>query len=106
MSQFDRTRLLRSPRFHQLIRTKKRLLIPLTLFFLAYTLALPICTSYFSVWMNSPVFGVITLAWVFAFSQFLMTLLLSIVYLVQAKRFDRIVDDMTREIEQAKGEGP
>jgi uncharacterized membrane protein (DUF485 family) len=85
-----------SPRFEQLLAAKRRFLIPTTLAFLSFYFALPVCTSFFPQWMNRPVYGAITLAWMFAFAQFFMTLLLSLLYMHRAKRFDRMVDEIVR----------
>ena len=50
----------------------------MSIFFLVF-IALPILTSYSKV-LNTPAFGDVTWAWVFAFSQFIMTWALCMIY--------------------------
>ena len=65
--------------------------------FLLFYFALPILTSYTDV-LNHPAIGPITWAWVFAFAQFVMTWVLCILYSRKAAQFDRMVDDIKKDM--------
>ncbi|MBW4840270.1 MAG: DUF485 domain-containing protein [Paenibacillaceae bacterium] len=91
------TEVWHSAKFKTLISRKKKFIIPLTVFFLLFYFALPIMTSYSEV-LNRPAIGPISWAWVFAFAQFVMTWALCILYSRVARRFDRLVDDIRREM--------
>ncbi|WP_068787228.1 DUF485 domain-containing protein [Paenibacillus phocaensis] len=91
------TEVWHSAKFKTLISHKKRFIIPSTVFFLLFYFALPIMTSYSEV-LNRPAIGPISWAWVFAFAQFVMTWALCILYSRVARRFDRLVDEIRREM--------
>jgi uncharacterized membrane protein (DUF485 family) len=80
-----------SPAFKELMRMKKKFIVPMTLFFLAFYFALPVLTAY-SDFLNTPAVGSITWAWVFAFAQFIMTWTLCLIYSKKAGKFDKIVE--------------
>ena len=61
----------------------------MSIFFLSFFIALPILTSYSKV-LNTPAFGDVTWAWVFAFAQFIMTWALCMIYSKKAESFDEI----------------
>lgn len=100
MNQSERTELIRSKSFEELLRAKKRFVIPITIFFISFYFALPILTSYLPHVMNISVYGNISIAWLFAFAQFIMTLLLSLLYLLKARQFDRIVEEIKRTADE------
>ncbi|MFD1174798.1 DUF485 domain-containing protein [Paenibacillus puldeungensis] len=90
-----------STKFKTLLFRKKRFIIPATVFFLLFYFALPILTSYSDV-LNRPAIGPISWAWVFAFAQFVMTWALCIIYSRVARRFDRLVDEIKREMGESR----
>ncbi|WP_374020316.1 DUF485 domain-containing protein [Paenibacillus thiaminolyticus] len=85
-----------SSRFHTLIQSKKRFIIPLTIFFFLFYFALPILTSYTTI-LNRPAVGAISWAWVFAFAQFIMTWVLCVLYARRAAKFDKLVAEINQE---------
>ncbi|WJH32451.1 DUF485 domain-containing protein [Paenibacillus sp. CC-CFT747] len=91
----DFTEVARSAPFRKLMSSKKRFILPWTLFFFAFYFTLPILTSYTTV-LNKPAFGPVSWAWVFAFAQFLMTWGLCVLYSRKAAEFDRMVQDVRR----------
>ena len=87
--------IVQSSEFQQLLKEKKKFIIPFTVFFLVFYFALPIMTSYSSV-LNNSFYGNITWAWVFAFAQFIMTWTLCMIYSKKAARFDRLSDEVLK----------
>ena len=76
------------PAFAQLKATKRRVIIPGTIFFFVYYMTLPILIGYFPEMMKTPVIGKVNWAYLFALSQFAMTWILCAVYVRAANRWD------------------
>ncbi|MBS2968452.1 DUF485 domain-containing protein [Metabacillus sp. KIGAM252] len=86
-------RIAGSPEFKQLIAAKKRFTIGTTLFFLFFSLLLPILAFYTDV-LTIQIAGSITWGWIFAFSQFAMTWSVCHLYVKKAGEFD----DMAKRV--------
>lgn len=93
----DENQIYHSSTFQQLLSKKKIVIFGLTLFFFSYYLLLPILTSYFPTLMAYQVYGNITFAWFFAFSQFMMTGTICWIYYRKAKSFDIAVEEIRSE---------
>jgi uncharacterized membrane protein (DUF485 family) len=76
--------------FAELKRAKRRFLIPATLFFLSYYMALPILVGFAPALMKTPVWGKMNLAYLFALSQFFMTWIVCAIYVRAARRWDQM----------------
>ncbi|PZE21374.1 DUF485 domain-containing protein [Paenibacillus xerothermodurans] len=90
-------RIAESPKFKTLMARKKSFLLPMSLFFFAYYFTLPLLTSY-STALNQPALGPVSWAWLFAFSQFIMTWALCILYSRKARYYDALVEEIKREL--------
>jgi uncharacterized membrane protein (DUF485 family) len=94
--------LAAEPEFRGLVRARRRFVTPITFFFIAYYLALPISVGFWPQLMSRAVIGPLTLAYCFALSQFAMAWILLAVYLWRARRFDlqaaRVRKHETREL--------
>lgn len=88
--------IAKSPQFQSLLKSKRRFIVPMTVFFLAFYFLLPILTSY-STFLNEGAIGPISWAWVFAFAQFIMTWTLCIVYSRKARTFDQAVESIRQQ---------
>jgi uncharacterized membrane protein (DUF485 family) len=84
--------------FRELLRQKKRFVVPATIFFVVYYFALPISVGYFPETMSQKVLGPVNLAYLFALSQFFMAWAIAWAYIRAARKFDsagsRIVDQL------------
>ncbi len=80
--------LAAQPEFRALLRSRRRFVIPATIFFITYYLALPVSAGFWPAVMARPVLGPLTLAYCFALSQFAMAWILLALYLRRARRFD------------------
>ncbi len=98
--------LAAEPEFRALLRSRRRFVIPATVFFIAYYLALPISVGWFPKTMSQPVLGPLTVAYCFALSQFAMAWALLALYLWRARSFDiraaKIRRRETREVLEQK----
>ena len=83
--------------FHRLMQEKNRFIVPAIIFSLIFYFTLPILTSY-TTFLNTPLIGDITWAWAFAFSQFIMTWILCVLYSRRARRFDALVEQLKDEV--------
>lgn len=77
------------PDFVALLKAKAAFVVPATAVFVVYYFALPIAVGWFPKFMETRVWGVVNLAYVFAFSQFLMAWVLAFLYVAAAAGWDR-----------------
>lgn len=87
------------PDFHALLRAKRRFIVPATLFFLIYYLALPVLVGWFPEAMKRPALGQVNWAYLFAFSQFLMTFMVAWIYMRKARQWDAMEHALLSDIE-------
>src|SRR5699024_12080474 len=64
-----------------------------------FFLTLPISIELFPTFMNQPVIGWMTFAWLFGFAQIIVTWLLGWMYWKKAKRLDALLNEAVRELE-------
>lgn len=86
-----------SSKFRELLKAKRRFLIPATVFFIVYYFALPVLVGYFPGLMRRKVLGPVNLAYLFALSQFFMAWILAFVYVRVATGFDRQAEEAIRQ---------
>lgn len=87
------------PDFHALLAAKRRFIVPATIFFLVYYMALPVLVGWFPELMKKPVWGKVNAAYLFAFSQFLMTFVVAWIYMRKARQWDAMEHRLLAEIE-------
>jgi uncharacterized membrane protein (DUF485 family) len=96
--------LAREPEFRSLVASRRRFVVPTTIFFIAYYLALPLLVGFAPALMSRAVLGPLTVAYCFALSQFAMAWILLAIYLWRSRGFDltaaRIRRRETREIKR------
>lgn len=92
----DFVKVEESQQFKNFMHAKKRFIVPLTIFFLVFYFMLPVLTSY-TTFLNASFFGDISWVWVFAISQFIMTWVLSMIYVKKANRFDEMAEEIVKE---------
>lgn len=103
MSNWDY--IYKSENYRRLIARKKRCIVAMTMFFLVYYFALPISVGYWPELMARQLWGYVNLAYVFAFSQFLMTWSLAYLYMRYAARFDRSCAEILADAKDAADGG-
>ncbi|MGC2129745.1 MAG: DUF485 domain-containing protein [Candidatus Aquilonibacter sp.] len=94
--------LAKDPEFLALLRARRRFIVPSTIFFLLFYLALPVGIAFAPAFMNQPVVESLTIANLYGFAQFLMAWVLLAVYMHAARSFDdraqALVDRLTAEL--------
>ena len=82
-----------SPEFQELVRKRKSFVLPGTIFFLAWYMAFILLTAYAADFMSERVYEGLTVGYCLALTQFLMVLVLGILYLRRsAKVFDPLAE--------------
>jgi uncharacterized membrane protein (DUF485 family) len=93
-SEADWNRIAASAGFRHLLSVKRMFIVPAFLFFLVYYLLLPVLVGCAPRLMSTRVFGAVTLAYVFALSQFAVGWTIAVLYLKASSRFDRLIKDL------------
>jgi uncharacterized membrane protein (DUF485 family) len=93
-------RIERDPHFRELVRRKRRFILPATVFFILYYFALPVLVGYFPDLMDTPVAGGMNLAYLFALSQFFMAWGVMWLYVRRARDFDSLAAKVVAEAEE------
>ena len=83
-----------SSRFQELLRAKRRFIIPAMIVFMVYYFALPVLVGYARPLMERRILGPVNLAYLFALSQFFMAWIIAALYVRAANRFDRQAKDI------------
>ncbi|MDP6373879.1 MAG: DUF485 domain-containing protein [Vicinamibacterales bacterium] len=97
-------RIHQSPGYRRMIVQKTRFVVAATIFFVVFYFALPILVGYRPEWMSRPAWGVVNWAYLFAFSQFLMSWTLAYLYMRVAARFDRMSEDVLAATADSTGD--
>jgi uncharacterized membrane protein (DUF485 family) len=84
--------------FKALLAAKVRFILPATIFFVVYYFALLILVGYARGLMETKVFGVVNLAYLFALSQFVVSWIIAWLYLRRAARFDAMAKQVLSKL--------
>jgi uncharacterized membrane protein (DUF485 family) len=102
----DWERIERSPEFQELVRAKRRFVVPATIFFLAWYLGFILLCGYAEDFMAESVYEGLTVGYVLALTQFVMVAVLGVWYLRRADRvFDPLADKVARLAEEGDRTG-
>ncbi|EFH90089.1 DUF485 domain-containing protein [Ktedonobacter racemifer] len=97
-SAHDWQAIERDADFRELVRTKRNLIIPATIFFLLYYFVFLIVVGYLPDVANASVIGNINVAYLFALSQFFMTWILMGIYVWRAGTFDALAQRIVARV--------
>ena len=93
-------RIAASDDFKTLVATKRKFILPAVIFFIIYYFALPVLVGYAPKLMETRVFGVVNLAYLFALSQFFMAWILAAVYVKKAGNFDALAQKIIGKLKK------
>jgi len=83
----------RSPEFQELVRKRKSFVLPATIFFLSWYMGFILLTAYAESFMSERVYQGLTVGYCLALTQFLMVLVLGLLYLNRASNvFDPLAE--------------
>jgi uncharacterized membrane protein (DUF485 family) len=101
----DWDRVAAMPEFRNLLASKRKFIIPATLFFIAYYFALPVLVGYAPGLMDRRVLGVVNLAYLFALSQFFMAWIIAALYVRAAMKWDGMVRAIITRLRESGDQG-
>ena len=91
--QIDWDAIEREPEFQELVRARRSFVIPGTIFFLSWYMGFIILTALAPDFMGERVYEGLTVGYVLALTQFLMVLVLGLMYLRKSERvFDPLAE--------------
>lgn len=94
----DWDRVAAMEEFKKLLASKRKFIIPATIFFVVYYFALPILVGYAPGLMDRRVFGVVNLAYLFALSQFFMAWIIAALYVRAAGKWDEMARNIIAKL--------
>jgi uncharacterized membrane protein (DUF485 family) len=89
--------------FRHLLAVKKTFIIPAFLIFLVYYFALAVLVGYAPKFASTRVIGAVTIAYLFALSQFLVGWVIAALYLLAAAKFDALTADILAQDDLMQG---
>ncbi len=101
----DWDRVAAMAEFKQLLASKRRFIIPATIFFVAYYFALPVLVGYAPRLMDRKVIGVVNLAYLFALSQFFMAWIIAALYVRVAMKWDVMAHSIISRLGEPRSKG-
>ncbi len=96
----DWDRVAETEEFKSLIAAKRKFILPAVIFFVVYYFALLVLVGYAPKLMETRIFGVINLAYLFALSQFFMAWILAAIYVKKAGRFDEMAQRIINKLKK------
>jgi uncharacterized membrane protein (DUF485 family) len=103
---YDYERIERSPEFQELVRKRRSFVLPATIFFLVWYFGFIILAGYAEDFMGKSVYEGLTVGYLLALTQFVMTFGLGFWYLRKADReFDPLARRAVESIEGAEDGG-
>jgi uncharacterized membrane protein (DUF485 family) len=103
---YDYERIERSPEFQELVRKRRSFVVPATIFFLVWYFGFIILAGYAEDFMGESVYEGLTVGYLLALTQFVMTFGLGFWYLRKADReFDPLARRAVESIEGAEDGG-
>jgi uncharacterized membrane protein (DUF485 family) len=102
--QAEWDRIAASKQFRDLLSLKKMFILPVFLFFFVYYFALPVSVGYAPKLMSTRIVGTVTLAYVFALSQFVVGWIIAASYLKASAKFDALTKDILKGLQDKQGD--
>ena len=96
-------RIAASEQFHDLLAIKKMFIVPAFVFFLVYYFALAVLVGYAPKLASARVIGTVTVAYLFALSQFVVGWIIAGLYLLASTRFDALTRDILASVDAQQG---
>ena len=94
------TAIATSKEFKDLVALKKTFVVPAFVIFLVHYFALAVLVAYAPKLASTRVIGTVTIAYLFAISQFVLGWVIAALYLIAAARFDALSDDILERVDK------
>ena len=92
------------PQFKDLLQIKKLFIVPAFVFFFMYYFALAVLVGYAPKLASARVIGSVTVAYLFALSQFVVGWIIAGLYLLASTRFDALTKDILASFDERQGD--
>lgn len=92
-----------SEEFKELKRRKYRFIFPVPLLFIAYYLFFIVMSAYAQDFMSQPLLGNLTTGYLFGISYYLVIWILAFVYVLKARQYDKLVDEIVEKYTDKEG---
>lgn len=92
-SKLDYEKLITTPEFKKLIKSKKQFMTPYVIIFSVIYALMPILTGYTEI-LETKVIGWITGTWLYAFGMFIMVWAFSTIYVGKSSKFDADAEEI------------
>jgi uncharacterized membrane protein (DUF485 family) len=102
--QAEWDRIAESREFKDLIAMKKTFIVPAFIVFLVHFFALAVLVGYAPRLASTRVIGTVTVAYLFALSQFVVGWVIAALYLLAATKFDALTKDLLAQIHKQPGD--
>jgi len=102
-SATDWTAIATSKEFKDLVALKKTFIVPAFVIFLLHYFALAVLVGYAPRLASTRVVGTVTVAYLFALSQFVVGWVIAALYLIAAAKFDALSDDILARVDKQQG---
>ena len=99
----DWGRIAAREEFKDLVALKKAFIVPSFVFFFVYYLSLALLVGYAPKLASVRVFGPVTVAYLFALSQFAVGWIIAGLYLLASSKFDRLTKDILARVDTPQG---
>jgi uncharacterized membrane protein (DUF485 family) len=100
----DWSRIARSREFQELVARRTKFVRPAFLFFFVYFLALPVLIGFAPRFMSTQVIGTVTLAYLFALSQFAVGGIVAWLYMRESSKLDVLAKDIAARHGRLRGD--
>lgn len=101
--KYEYIKIEKTEEFEELKRRKYRFIFPVPLLFVAYYLFFIAMSAYAQDFMAKPLFGNLTTGYLFGISYYLVIWALAFVYVLKARQYDKIVDEIVEKYTDGKG---
>src|SRR3954454_18661080 len=100
--QIDWAAIEREPEFQELVHARRSFVIPGTIFFLSWYMGFVVLTAVAPDFMGERVYQGLTVGYLLALTQFVMVLVLGLMYL---RKSDRVFDPLAQRVIDKYGDG-
>ena len=102
-TKYEYIKIEQSEEFKELKRRKYRFIFPVPLLFIAYYLFFIVMSAYAQDFMAQPLLGNLTTGYLFGISYYLVIWALAFVYVIKARQYDKLVDEIVEKYTDGKG---
>lgn len=101
--KYEYIKIEQTEEFKELKRKKYRFIFPVPLLFIAYYLFFIVMSAYAQDFMSQPLWGNLTTGYLFGVSYYIVVWALAFVYVIKARQYDKLVDEIVEKYTDGEG---